>query len=56
MFDSYVTPVNDLIEHDETSEDCVCGPETLPMECEDGSINWVLAHHSLDGRELKEEA
>lgn len=53
MADVHTVPVNDLIEH-ETSEDCVCGPEIIPVEREDGSIGYVASHHSLDGRERKE--
>lgn len=49
----HVYPINDLVEHD-TSEDCVCGPEIEPVERDDGSIGWVVKHHSLDGREITE--
>jgi hypothetical protein len=49
----HVVPVNDLIDHDSSGEeDCVCGPEILPVERDDGSFGWVVSHHSLDGREL----
>lgn len=51
----HVHPIDDLIEH-ELIEDCVCGPETQPVERDDGSIAWMVVHHSLDGRELHEEA
>lgn len=46
----HVLPVDDLIEH-ETTDDCPCGvtPETVKRE--DGSMGWVVVHHSLDGRE-----
>lgn len=51
----HVIPVNDLIEHDTNGEqDCVCGPDTEPVEREDGSMGWLIVHHSLDGRELRE--
>jgi hypothetical protein len=40
----------DLIEH-EVSEDCVCGPTPQPVKRDDGSVGWVIVHHSLDGRE-----
>lgn len=46
-----VTPINDLIDHEEFSEDCVCGPTIEPVKRDDGSVGWVLTHHSLDGRE-----
>lgn len=49
----HVLPVNDLIDHDECDE-CVCGPELEPVICDDGTCNWLITHHSLDGRELRE--
>jgi len=52
----HVIPVNDLIEHDTDGGDCVCGPDTEPVERDDGSIAWLVSHHSLDGRELEEPA
>jgi hypothetical protein len=42
------------IEH-ELTDDCVCGPTSIPVPREDGSIGWVVQHHSLDGREQLEE-
>lgn len=50
----HVYPVNDLVEHDTDGDDCVCGPETTTVEREDGSIGYVVTHHSLDDRELRE--
>lgn len=50
----HVFPANDLCEHDTSGEDCVCGPDTEPVEREDGSVAWLVSHHSLDGRELSE--
>ena len=52
----HVSPVADGIVHDTaTSEpDCVCGPTVQPVEADDGSMGWVIVHHSLDGRELAE--
>lgn len=52
----HVTPVDDLIEHDWSTEDadCVCGPTVEPVERDDGSFAWVIVHHSLDGREATE--
>lgn len=47
----HVYPINDLIEHDTNGDDCVCGPSSIPVERDDGSIGWVISHHSLDGRE-----
>jgi hypothetical protein len=50
----HVLPVNDLVEHDNTGDDCVCGPEVEPVPRDDGSMGWLIKHHSLDGRELEE--
>ncbi len=50
----HVVPINDLIEHETDGSDCVCGPTTEPVPREDGSMGWVISHHSLDGRELHE--
>lgn len=50
----HVLPINDLIEHEDEGEDCVCGPDLEPVERDDGSIAWMVVHHSLDGRELNE--
>lgn len=52
--DHHVYPVDDLIEHDTSGGECVCGPEVQPVERDDGSVAFVIAHHSLDGRELHE--
>jgi hypothetical protein len=38
----------------ERSDDCPCGPTTVPLPQDDGSMEWMIAHHSLDGRELRE--
>lgn len=46
----HVEPVNDLIEHDCTSDSCICGPR-LSFPPEGG---MVVTHHALDGRELRE--
>lgn len=51
----HVVPVDDLIEHDSDGGECPCGPETVPIEREDGSIGWKVIHHALDGREHREE-
>ena len=51
----HVYPVGDLIKHDTSGEDCVCGSEIIPVKLEDGSITWMIVHASLDGRELREE-
>jgi hypothetical protein len=49
--DHHVYPVEDLIEHMTDGGDCPCGPTTEPVEREDGSIGYVITHHSLDVRE-----
>lgn len=46
----HVIPLCDLVMH-EQSEDCVCGPEVEPVVRPDGSVAWLITHHSLDGRE-----
>lgn len=48
----HVLPVNDLIDH--LDEDCVCGATTEPVPRDDGSMGWLVTHHSLDGREAYE--
>jgi hypothetical protein len=49
----HVTPTDDLVDHDTSSAeaDCVCGPEVRPVTHDDGSIGWLLVHHSLNGTE-----
>ncbi len=47
----HVSPVNDIIEHDLGSDECVCGPTSKPVKRDDGSMGWVIVHHALDGRE-----
>ena len=51
--DVHVLPILDDVDHYENA-DCVCGPTTEPVERDDGSIGWVVTHHSLDGREQHE--
>ena len=55
-----VVPLEDAVGHtntgETTDEDCVCGPTWSPVEQGDGAVAWVLTHHSLDGRELREAA
>lgn len=50
----HVVPTNDLIRHDTTSEDCVCGPQSGPVLAGDGRRCWMVVHSSLDGREYTE--
>ena len=54
--DVHVYPLDDLIEHDRSGAPCVCGPETEPIERDDGSIGYVIVHHSLDDRERFEKS
>lgn len=49
----HVVPRGDLIGHTE-GEGCVCGPTPEPVKRDDGSVAWVLVHHSLDHRESTE--
>ncbi len=48
-------PLSDLVEHELEGDGCVCGPTLIPVEREDGSIGWLVVHHSLDGREQREQ-
>lgn len=50
----HVVPKGDLMEHDDT-EECPCGPRVEPVKCDDGSVGYVVTHHSLDGREQQPE-
>jgi hypothetical protein len=49
----HVRPLGDFIEH-ELTDDCPCGPEQQPVKAGDGSVGWLVVHHSLDGREQAE--
>lgn len=49
----HVVPLADVVSHDD-SEDCACGPTSEPVKREDGSVGWVVIHHSLDDRERVE--
>lgn len=56
--EAHVVPVDDLIEHEtEMTSDhlldrrCPCGPTPEAVKRDDGSVGWVIRHHSLDGRE-----
>lgn len=48
----HVKPLHDLVEH--ADDEYVCGPTTEPVARGDGSMGWLVLHHSLDGRELRE--
>jgi hypothetical protein len=47
----HVLPVDDLIEHEDEGDDCVCGPLIEHVAQDDGSSRWMVVHHALDGRE-----
>lgn len=51
--EAHVIPVADLIAHAE-DDTCPCGPRWEPVKRDDGSVGWVVVHHSLDGRERQE--
>lgn len=53
MNDLHVVPIGDLVEH-EAREGCACGPLPQSVIRDDGSVGWLMVHHSLDGRELAE--
>jgi hypothetical protein len=50
----HVVPLGDAVEHT-SDDDCVCGPTAKLITHDDGSIGWLMIHHSLDGRELTED-
>lgn len=50
----HVEPINDLIEH-EDHDGCPCGPDSEAVFRADGSNGWLITHHSLDGRETRED-
>lgn len=52
--EGHVIPLDDLIEHDTEGDGCVCGPRPIPVKRNDGSVAWLITHHSLDGREASE--
>jgi hypothetical protein len=50
----HVYPLGDLVCHDTDGDGCVCGPRIEPVPRDDGSMGWLITHHSLDGREFRE--
>lgn len=52
----HVTPRDDLIEHDCTTEGltCICGPRVEHCTYDDAPDGWLIVHNSLDGRERDE--
>ena len=51
----HVYPSRDLVEHDTDNDDCVCIPTIEAVPGDDGSFGWLHIHHSLDGREAREQ-
>ncbi|MEJ7786656.1 MAG: hypothetical protein WKF96_17785 [Solirubrobacteraceae bacterium] len=49
-------PVGDLIDHDTEGGECPCGPTTTPVKRDDGSMGWLVQHHSLDPAPLARRA
>lgn len=52
----HVSPIDDLVTHDFGDMGCICGPTTEPVKRADGSVGWVVIHHSMDGREAHDNA
>lgn len=50
----HVFPLDDVVAHELDGDGCACGPDLEPVFEEDGSVSWLVSHHSLDGRELHE--
>lgn len=49
----HVMPVKDMVDH-VSNDTCVCGPTTQATKRDDGRVDWIVVHHSLDGREQRE--
>lgn len=47
----HVVPVGDSFAHD-LSEECLCGPSVEIVPESDGTCGRLIAHPSLDGREI----
>ena len=47
----HIRPLNDLVEHE--WDYCVCVPTPQLVETDHGD-EWLVIHHSLDGREAHE--
>lgn len=50
----HIVPRRDLIVH-VLVEDCVCGPSSEYVPNTSGPDGWLYVHHSLDGREARED-
>jgi hypothetical protein len=49
----HVIPKDDIVQHDTSTEDCVCGIRVEPVTGTDGSMSWLLIHAALDGRDME---
>lgn len=45
-----IYPRNDLVAHDLTEGECVCGPLVELVEVPNGRDAYLFTHHALDGR------
>ena len=54
MSTQHVYPLSDIVAHETDGNDCPCGPRIKPVPAENGTMGWLVLHHSLDGRELTE--
>lgn len=50
----HALPLDDLTTHD-LADDCLCGPTDHPVNMPGGRVGYVTTHHSLDGREAREQ-
>lgn len=50
----HVVPREDLVEHDDESTDCICGPDVERVIGLGGAHGTIVVHHALDGREEHE--
>ena len=50
----HIVPVADVVEHDTSGDDCVCGPRFEEVKAESVTMGWLVIHSSLDGREAQE--
>lgn len=51
----HVYPLGDLIEHELEGTECICGPCTVAVLHANLIIEVQVIHHSLDGREQKND-
>jgi hypothetical protein len=47
----FIVPLNDIVLHEESSINCVCGPKLDVLEHPNGDVTHLITHISLDGRE-----